>query len=129
MNIIDPYLITLDKKINQLKKGTFISIEYFDFDFEIKRIFFIYDFNDNPLENIRGGHGHYNANQILINLNEYVEIDIQNNNGTKNTFILDSPDKALVFPKNNKLVMKNFSSNAILLVLCDKNFKDDKVYE
>lgn len=127
MNIVNPILIILDKKINDLKKGTLIAVEDYDFNIEIKRVFFIYDFDEDYTKNIRGGHGHFDANEILINVNGYVEIETENNN-YKNTFILDSPEKALFFPKNNKLVMKNFSKDSILLVLCDKNFKDDKVY-
>jgi hypothetical protein len=125
MNIIEPYMITLDEKINN-KPGKLVCINNSDIDLNIKRVFYIYGFDNNIEQNNRGYHGHKNTTQILCILNGSVNIITKNIiNNNEQEILLDLPNKLLVIPPNNFIKMEQFSENAILLVLCDTEFKDD----
>lgn len=83
--------------------------------FDIKRIFYEY----NVLNNCkRGNHANKNSAFCFICLKGSVEIDIDNGYEKKN-IVLNDPNHALYIDKMVWKVMKNFSSDCVLLVLSD----------
>jgi dTDP-4-dehydrorhamnose 3,5-epimerase-like enzyme len=88
--------------------------------FEIKRIYYIYNCSDVD----RGGHRHKKNIQALICVNGSCIIDC--NNGTeKTTVTLNEPDKVLVLMPEDYHIMRNFTPNAILLVIASEYFDAD----
>ncbi len=122
----EPYLLYIDEKISD-KPGKLSCINNSDIDFDIKRVFYIYGFSENIESNKRGKHGHKNTTQILISISGDVNIFTYNivNNSDEKCFKLNKPNMLLVIPPNNYIKMENFSKDAILLVLCDTEYKDD----
>jgi dTDP-4-dehydrorhamnose 3,5-epimerase-like enzyme len=94
-------------------------------DFEIKRIFYIYNVDNSD----RGGHRHHNTRQAAICIQGSCQIT--NDNGTQHdVFELDSPEKCLIIEQEDWHIMHNFSANAILLVLASTAFDPkDYIYE
>jgi len=43
-------------------------------------------------------------------------------------FKLDSPNRGLMLTANNYIVMRNFTEDAILMVVCDTEFRDEISY-
>src|SRR4051812_20884515 len=85
--------------------------------FDIKRLFYIYGVDSSS----RGGHRHHKTVQAAICIQGRCTID--NDNGEKTeTFELDSPHKCLILETQDWHVMKNFSPDAILLVLASTSF-------
>jgi hypothetical protein len=85
--------------------------------FEIKRVFYIYGCSDLP----RGGHRHRKTRQALICLAGSCVVDWTNGR-ERGSEILDEPDKALILPPEDWHVMRNFSRDAILLVLASEHY-------
>ncbi len=125
-NIKEPYLLFMNENITD-KPGKLTCINNSDILFDIKRVFYIYGFSDNTELNKRGKHGHKNTTQILISLSGTVNVFTYNvlNNGNEKCFELNKPNMLLVIPPNNYIKMEDFSKDAILLVLCDTEYKDD----
>jgi len=90
--------------------------------FEIKRVYYIYDVPDSTID--RGGHRHKLNWQALICIKG--QCLIENHDGIKpEDFLLDSPDKCLIVEPKDFHTMKNFSSDAVLLVLASEYFDAD----
>jgi dTDP-4-dehydrorhamnose 3,5-epimerase-like enzyme len=106
------------------KRGNLTVIEKV-VPFDIKRIFYIYGVD----ESLRGGHRHKKTIQAAICLKG--TCTIVNNDSTKTeTFVLDSPDKCLILEQKDWHVMKDFSKDAILMVLASEYFDaNDYIYE
>ena len=123
-----PYILDLEAKKNS-KPGSLIMLEKSTLGFDVKRIFYIYGLSEDPSKNIRGNHGHTNTVQFIVCLNGSVEIETihKEEHGSLN-FILDSPEKGLMLLPNNFIIMRNFTSDAILMVVCDTEFKDEISY-
>jgi hypothetical protein len=128
MDSLLPFVVNLDPKRNS-KPGSLIMLEKSTIGFDVKRIFYIYGLSDDPSKNIRGNHGHTNTNQFIICLTGSVDIEtIYKENELKLIFCLDSPEKGLMLLPNNYIIMKNFSKDAVLMVVCDTEFKDEISY-
>lgn len=121
-----PYLIKLNKKYNQ-KKGYLICLEDYELNLEFKRIFWISGLDGINQEDERGNHGHANADEFIIVLRGSCHFFTKNSDGINTDFIINNDDKALYLPKGNILVMKEFTDDALLLVVCDVNFKNDEI--
>ena len=94
-------------------------------DFDIKRIYYIYNVDDST----RGGHRHKTTKQAAICIAGSCEIFV-NNGRERKTFNLDSPEKCLVLETEDWHTMHNFSKNAILLVVASENFDQaDYIFE
>ena len=93
--------------------------------FDIKRIFYIYGVDDS----IRGGHRHKSLVQAAICLQGSCVVD--NNDGArKETFVLDTPGKCLILEPRDWHQMRNFTPNAILMVLASEYFDPaEYIYE
>ena len=95
-------------------------------DFEIKRVYYIYN-TDNKM---RGGHRHKKTKQLLISINGSCEVYCENNLKESKTFLLDSPEKCLFVEAEDWHTMQNFSNDCILLVLASEYYdKDDYIDE
>lgn len=116
------YLINL--KTFTDKRGNLTVIEKV-VPFDIKRIFYIYGVDDS----IRGGHRHVKTVQAAICIQGSCII-FNDDNETKQEFILDSPDKCLILEPKDWHQMHSFSKDAILMVLASENFEaSDYIHE
>lgn len=93
--------------------------------FDVKRIFYIYGVDDS----VRGGHRHHKTIQAAICIQG--SCTITNNDGSVEAeYLLDSPDKCLILEPKDWHQMKNFTKDAILMVLASEYFDaEDYIYE
>lgn len=92
-----------------------------DIPFEIKRIYYTYDV---PLNSKRGMHAHKNLQQILWC--PYGEIEVVVDCGTeKNSFLLDTPEKALYLPAAIWRDMFWKRENSVLCVAASDYYSED----
>lgn len=111
------YIIKLDTFKDQ--RGSLTVLDYI-IPFEIKRIFYIYDVDNS----VRGGHRHKKTVQAAICIKG--SCVISNNDGEKEEdFLLDNPEKCLILEPKDWHQMKNFTPEAILLVLASTKFDPD----
>lgn len=85
-----------------------------------KRAFFVYDV---PKDQVRGEHANIKTKFVMVAIKGSVDI-VVSNGLEQETFTLDSPTKGLFLDSNTWKTMKNFSENAILLIIA--NTKYDK---
>ena len=87
-------------------------------DFEIKRIYYIYNTNDKA----RGGHRHKKTKQLLVAINGSCEVFCENSKKESKIFFLNSPDKGLLLEPEDWHIMQNFSEDCMLLVLASEYY-------
>jgi dTDP-4-dehydrorhamnose 3,5-epimerase-like enzyme len=92
--------------------------------FEIKRVYYIYNVSSK-----RGGHRHKKTIQALVSLGGSCEVYV-NDGETKQTFLLDTPNKCLILDPKDWHTMDSFSKGSTLLVLSsDYHDKNDYIVE
>jgi hypothetical protein len=110
------------KIIGDIEKG-FLS--YFelnnDFDFEIKRIYFMFDV---PKNSIRGYHAHKTLKQVMFCAFGKIKIVINNGTSSK-SFILDTPNKVLVMTRGFWREIYYLLPNSVLVVGASDIFSED----
>lgn len=86
--------------------------------FEIKRVYWTYY---TPQDVTRGGHAHYDLEQVIVAASGMITFITEDLEGKKEEFILDSPDKGLFIPK---LIWRDikFSHNAVLLCMASEKY-------
>jgi hypothetical protein len=86
--------------------------------FEIKRVYWTYY---TPQDVTRGGHAHYDLEQVIVAVSGTITFTTEDLHGNKAEFILDSPDKGLYIPK---LIWRDikFSHNAVLLCMASEKY-------
>lgn len=89
--------------------------------FEIKRTFFIFDTTPGT---VRGNHAHHRNRQMLICVSGACTIDCEMPDGTKSSHRLDWPDKGLLIEGMVWHCMKEFSKDAVLLVLASEHYNE-----
>ena len=89
--------------------------------FEIKRVYWTYFTPNNVL---RGGHAHKQLKQMIFAVCGRIEFNVENLEGRKETFVLDSPDTGLYIPPLTWRDIK-FSHNAVLLCLASEAYQED----
>lgn len=92
-----------------------------DIPFDIKRIYYIYDVNDNI---IRGKHSHKKLHQVLICMNGSIDIRLENYFGEE-SYTLNDPSIGLYVGPDNWREMSNFTDNGILLVLASDRYDEN----
>jgi dTDP-4-dehydrorhamnose 3,5-epimerase-like enzyme len=93
--------------------------------FDIKRVFYIYGVDDT----VRGNHRHHKTIQAAICISGSCIIS-NDNNISKEDFVLDQPNKCLFLFPEDYHSMHHFSKDAILLVLASEFFDPkDYIYE
>ena len=97
-----------------------------DLPFKIKRCYWIYDV---PGGEVRGGHAFKEQMELIVALSGSFEVYV--NNGTEeDVFNLNRSYFGLFVPKNVWRQMRNFSTNAVALVLSSTDYsEDDYIYD
>ncbi len=91
-------------------------------DFEIKRVFFIYNLNSE--NSIRGKHAHKQLKQAVFCIQGKCTV-ILNDGMSEKKYFLDTPEIGLFIDKMIWSEFKNFDDNSILLVLASDNYDEN----
>lgn len=119
MNIDQIKLIELPKFLDA--RGNLSFIEQFKHvPFSIKRCYWIYDV---PGGEMRGGHAYSQLEEVIIALSGSFDIVLDDGNEEK-IFSMNRSYYALYVPKGIWRSMKNFSTNALCLVLASKPYDE-----
>ena len=90
-------------------------------EFDLRRAYLI---RDVPIGKERGHHAHRTLKQLLIALTGSVSIDVSDKTGSQ-TYHLVSPDDGLYIYGPTWRVLRNFSSDCVLLVFASDLFDPD----
>lgn len=118
----EPYLIAFPK-IGGPSLGYISVAENENLPFEVKRIYWTY-FTPESVE--RGGHAHYDLEQVLIAVAGKIIITTELLSGQKNEFVLDNPYTGLYIPKMTWRTMK-YSHNSVQICIANIAY-DEKDY-
>ena len=100
-----------------------IAEEGIDVPFRIERVYWIHSV---PQGQERGKHSNKVSWEYVVAVNGSVEITLENKDG-RQTYQLDSKDKGLVIPPDTWDEIRNFSPDAVLLVLASHKY-DESTY-
>ena len=89
--------------------------------FVIKRVYWTY-FTPHNVE--RGHHAHKALHQVIIAVSGNIKVKIEGFDGTRNDFVLDTPDKGLYLPPMHWRTI-HFSHNAVLLCMASEKYDAD----
>jgi WxcM-like, C-terminal. len=92
-----------------------------DIPFEIKRVYFTYDV---PVNGKRGMHAHKNLQQVLWCPHGIIEVELDDGE-TKEAFLLDSPEKALLVGSGIWRDIYWRMENSILCVASSDYYNED----
>ena len=95
MSHLVPHIIEFPK-IGGSIQGYISVAEKANLPFEVNRIYWTY-FTPENVE--RGGHAHYQLEQIVVAVAGIVTVDLQTVNGEKSVYILNNPQQGLYIPK------------------------------
>lgn len=93
-------------------------------DFDIKRIFFIYDI---PGGVTRGAHAHKTLYELIVAATGSFEVRVFDGEREK-VFLLNHPSKALYLPCGVWEELRNFSSGSIALVLASTPYTPEDYF-
>jgi dTDP-4-dehydrorhamnose 3,5-epimerase-like enzyme len=122
VNIIEPWLVDCPK-FEDSRGSLHVLDNLCEFAFVPQRIFIVTKI---PEGVARGSHAHKEAWQILIAVNGFVEIEIENTH-SRTEFVLTPSEKALCVPPNNWLEFRTENVTTSLIVLASTVF-DEKDY-
>lgn len=88
--------------------------------FTIQRVYWTYFTPDSV---IRGHHAHYDLEQMIFATSGRIEFLLEDLEGKKELFTLDSPNVGLYIPKGYWRTIK-FSHNAVLMCLASKEYEE-----
>lgn len=91
-----------------------------DLPFEIKRIFYVVGTKKDVS---RGNHAHKTSEQLLIVLNGYLRVRVENR-GKVNSFLLSSSNIGLYLPPLSWSVETPIENGTIYLVLSSEEYKE-----
>lgn len=100
-----------------------IAEEGRDVPFKIQRVYWIHSV---PEGEERGKHSNTVSSEYVIAVNGSVEITLEDRDGRR-TYLLDSRDKGLLIPPDTWDEIRNFSPDAVLLVLASHSY-DESTY-
>lgn len=89
--------------------------------FDVKRMYYIFDTTPGT---IRGKHAHLNLKQVLICVSGACTIVCELPDGTVSEHRLDWPDRGLLIEGLVWREMKDFSKDAVLLVLASEHYDE-----
>jgi mannose-6-phosphate isomerase-like protein (cupin superfamily) len=115
-----PYIFEFPK-IGNSSLGYISIAEKTNLPFEVKRIYWTY-YTPESVE--RGGHSHYNLQQILVAVAGKIIINVEVLDGTKKEFILENPNQGLYIPKNTWRTMK-YTHNAVQMCIASNEFTEE----
>jgi hypothetical protein len=119
MNNNKPYLIKFPK-IGAPSLGYISLAEKSNLPFTPKRIYWTY-FTPEGVN--RGGHSHFQLEQILVAVAGKITIITELKDGTKQEFFLDSPDVGLYIPKMCWRTMK-YTHNAVQICIASIEYDE-----
>jgi len=103
------------------RRGTLAFIEgAMDIDFEIKRVYYTYDV---PSQSTRAGHAHRALRQVYIALSGSFDV-VLSDGRHRRTVTLNRPDQGLELVPGIWRDIRNFSANALLLVLASEHYDE-----
>ena len=103
------------------ERGKLIALESLTdlVPFEVKRVYYIFDTTPGT---VRGKHAHKALKQVLICVSGACTIECEMPDGTKAEHRLDWPDRGLLIEGLVWRNMKEFSKDAVLLVLASEHY-------
>ncbi len=106
------------------ERGQLIALESLSeqIPFVVKRVYYIYDTTPGT---IRGNHAHKELQQVLICVSGACTIVCEMPDGTKTEHRLDWPDRGLLIEGLVWRQMKDFSKDAVLMVLASKHYDEN----
>ena len=120
MNTVEDCKLMKLKKIGD-PRGNLTFVESgVDIDFEIKRIYYIYDV---PSGEYRGAHAHRELEQLMIALSGSFDV-ILDDGKCKRTVNLNNPAIGLYITKVIWREMSNFSAGSVCLVLASDHYDE-----
>lgn len=119
-NLDDIQVITIPKISDEEGRGNLSVIEKDCLDFDIKRVYYLYDV---PSDAYRGGHAHKALYQFLIPLSGSFDVILKDGKNTK-TVTLNKPDKGLLIVPGIWRELENFSAGSVCLVLASDVYKE-----
>jgi len=102
-------------------RGNLSFIQEDHCEFNIKRVYYLFDI---PFKASRGGHSHKNLFQIIIAISGSFVVLLDDGKQKKEIMVSD-PTKGLLITPWIWRELKNFSSNAVCLVLASEKFDED----
>jgi dTDP-4-dehydrorhamnose 3,5-epimerase-like enzyme len=106
------------------KRGSLtIAEEGIDVPFRIQRVYWIHGV---PQGEERGKHSNKVSSEFVVAVSGSVDITLEDING-RTTYHLDAKDKGLLIPPDTWDEIRNFSSDAVLLVLASHSY-DESTY-
>jgi dTDP-4-dehydrorhamnose 3,5-epimerase-like enzyme len=114
---------TLEFPILGDDRGKLIALEALSerIPFDVKRVYYIFD---TTWGTVRGKHAHKKLKQILICVSGACTISCELFDGTKTEYRLDCPTKGLLIEGMVWHEMKDFSKDAVLLVLASEHYNE-----
>ncbi len=90
-------------------------------DFEVRRAYLIHSV---PAGAVRGAHAHRELRQVLVPVTGSVDVEVDDGNETA-TYRLDDPSTGLYLGRMVWRELRNFSPDAVLLVLASDVYRPD----
>ena len=105
------------------ERGKLIALESLTelVPFEIKRVYYIFDTTPGT---VRGKHAHKLLKQVMICVSGACTIECEMPDGSKSVHRLDWPDRGLLIEGLVWRNMKEFSKDAVLLVLASEHYDE-----
>ena len=104
-------------------RGQLIALEAMseEIPFEVKRVYYIFDTTPGT---VRGKHAHKVLKQVLICVSGACTIECEMPDGTRSSHRLDWPDRGLLIEGVVWHNMREFSKDAVLLVLASEHYDE-----
>jgi WxcM-like, C-terminal len=115
----EPHIIQFPK-IGNSSQGYISLAEKETLPFNVNRIYWTY-FTPEDVE--RGGHAHHELEQILVAVAGKITVKTEMPDGSKKTFVLESPDQGVYLPKYSWHVMQ-YSHNAAQMCIASMVYEE-----
>jgi len=119
MNLEVPHIIEFPKIGNSVQ-GYISVAEKENLPFEVNRIYWTY-YTPESVE--RGGHAHYNLQQILLAVSGKIIVNVEMPDGYQEEFVLETPHKGLFIPKMAWRTMK-YTHNAVQVCIASMAYDE-----
>lgn len=105
------------------ERGQLIALESVSelLPFAVKRVYYIFDTTPGT---VRGNHAHRELRQVLICVSGACTIVCERPDGTRSEHLLNWPDRGLLIEGLVWRQMKDFSKDAVLLVLASEHYTE-----